>query len=157
MPEPQPREGLALEDLAVGQRAEHVHRVTDQDLRDFAAVSGDRNPLHLDEAFAARTLFKGRVAHGMLLGAYISAVLGTELPGPGAIYMSQSLRFRRPVRIGDEVTTRVTVEEIEPDTGHVRLATVCLVRNKPVADGEALVRVSSRAAVAEAGAASGAD
>ena len=92
--------GLRLEDLSIGQSAERVHAVTEADIVAFAAVSGDTNPLHLDEAYAAKTPFKGRIAHGMLGASYLSAVLGTELPGPGAVYLSQSLRFRRPIRIG---------------------------------------------------------
>ena len=87
--------GRFLEDLEVGQSAELTRTVQDGDLTTFAAVTGDDNPLHLDEAYAAATPFKGRIAHGMLSAGYISAVLGTKLPGPGAIYVSQSLSFRR--------------------------------------------------------------
>src|SRR5271170_4522447 len=95
--------GLCLEDLSVGQSAARTRTVTEADIVAFAAVTGDENPVHMDEAYAAATPFKGRIAHGMLSAGYISAVLGVDLPGPGAIYLSQSLRFRRPVRIGDEV------------------------------------------------------
>lgn len=136
--------GFHLEDLSLGQSAEIVHQVTDQDLRAFAAVSGDDNPVHLDEAFAATTPFGGRVAHGMLGGAYISAVLGTRLPGPGAIYLSQTLKFRRPIRIGDEVTTRVTIEAIDLRRGFVTLRAACLVSGKVAVDGEAVVQVRRR-------------
>ncbi len=135
-----------LEDLSVGDTAESRHVVTDADLHAFAEVSGDDNPMHLDEAYAQKTRFKGRIAHGMLAGAYISAVLGTELPGPGSIYISQSLSFKRPVRIGDEVTTRVTVEEIELAKGLVTISTVCRVNNKTVVDGRAVVMPARRAA-----------
>jgi 3-hydroxybutyryl-CoA dehydratase len=116
-----------------------VRTVTEADIVLFAQVSGDNNPVHLDEAFAAQTPFKARIAHGMLSAAYISAVIGTQLPGPGTIYMQQALRFKRPVKIGDEVTTIATVTEIDPVKGRVSIETVCLVGGKPVIEGEALV------------------
>jgi 3-hydroxybutyryl-CoA dehydratase len=134
---PQPE----IEALTVGQSAERMRVVSAADLDAFAAVSGDSNPLHLDEAYAATTPFKGRVAHGMLLGAWISAVLGTELPGPGAVYVSQTLRFKRAVRIGDEATVRVEVTEMDEAAGHAVLSTRCLVKGKVMADGEAVVRL----------------
>ncbi|MEI9964070.1 MAG: MaoC family dehydratase [Caulobacteraceae bacterium] len=133
--------GLTLEELSVGQSAEMSHVVTDGDLRAFAAVSGDENPVHLDEAYAAQTMFKGRIAHGMLAASYISAMLGTRLPGPGAIYISQTLSFRRPVRIGDEVLTKATVQAIDPEKARVTLSTVCEVAGKTVLEGEAVVMV----------------
>ena len=135
-----------LEDLKVGDTAETNHVVTDADIRAFAEVSGDHNPVHLDEDFAQATRFKGRIAHGMLSAAYISALLGNQLPGPGSIYISQTLNFKRPVRIGDEVTTRVTVEAIDLDKGLATLATVCLVRNKAVLDGQAVAMPARREA-----------
>jgi 3-hydroxybutyryl-CoA dehydratase len=116
-----------------------VRIVTEADIVLFAQVSGDHNPVHLDEAFAAETPFKTRIAHGMLSAAYISAVIGTQLPGPGTIYMQQALRFKRPVKIGDEVTTIATISEIDPIKGRVSIDTVCLVAGKPVIEGEALV------------------
>ncbi|HEX8231785.1 MAG TPA: MaoC family dehydratase [Caulobacteraceae bacterium] len=131
--------GKYLEDLNVGDQAETRHTVTETDIRDFSAVSGDDNPLHLDEAFAATTAFKGRVAHGMLAGAYVSAILGTRLPGPGAIYVSQTMNFKRPVRIGDELTTRVVVAHVDDKRAKVTLSTVCLVGGKVAVDGEAVV------------------
>ena len=115
--------GLYFEDLAVGQAAELVRTVREDDLAGFAAVTGDDNPVHLDEAFAKSTPFGGRIAHGMLSAGYISAVIGTRLPGPGAIYLEQSLRFKRPVRIGDEVLTRVTITALDGARGRVTLAT----------------------------------
>src|SRR5579875_2947797 len=98
--------GLYLEDLTVGLQCEVVRHVRDEDVRAFAEVSGDRNPVHLDEAYAAASVLKGRVAHGMLIGSYISAAIAGELPGPGSIYLFQTLRFRRPVRLGDAVAVR---------------------------------------------------
>ena len=135
-----------LEDLSVGQSAEALHEVTDADIRGFAEVSGDHNPVHLDEAYAEATRFKGRIAHGMLTAGYISALLGNELPGAGSIYVSQSLNFKRPVRIGDEVTTRLTIEAIDEAKGLVTLSSVCTVRGKAVLDGQAVVMVARREA-----------
>ena len=126
-------------ELAVGDSAERVFAVTDEAVRAFAAVSGDANPVHLDDAYAARTVFRGRVAHGMLLGGHISAVLANQLPGPGSIYLSQSLHFDAPVRIGDAVTVRVEVTAIDQTSRHAFLTTVCSVGDKVVARGEAVV------------------
>lgn len=134
-----------LEDLSVGDRAEARHTVTDADIRAFAEVSGDHNPLHLDEAFAATTRFNGRIAHGMLAGGYISALLANELPGAGSIYVSQTMNFKRPVRVGDEVTTRVVIEAIDLAKGLATVATTCLVNNKVVVDGQAVIMPARRA------------
>lgn len=123
--------------LALGQYAERTFSVTDERVRAFAEVSEDRNPVHLDDAYAAKTVFKGRVAHGMLLGGFISAVLGDELPGPGSIYLGQTLEFLRPVRIGDKVKVRTTVTAV--DRARATLQTLCLVGDVVVAKGEATV------------------
>lgn len=133
-----------LEDLSVGMSAVHSKTVTEADIVKFAEVSGDSNPLHLDEAFAKTTRFKGRIAHGMLSAGFISTVLGTQLPGPGSVYMSQSLRFTAPVRIGDTVTARAEITDIRSDKKRVTLATTCVVGDKVVIEGEALVMVPSR-------------
>ena len=138
--------GYVLEDLSLGQSAERSWTVTGETIDAFAEVSGDDNPVHLDEAFAATTAFKGRIAHGMLAGGFISAVLGAQLPGPGSIYVSQSLKFRRPVRIGDVVTARVEIKEIDERRGRVTLATDCTVEGKTVVEGEATIMVSRRGA-----------
>ena len=139
-------QGAFLEELEVGQTAELKRTVAEGDLTAFAAVTGDDNPLHLDEAYAAATPFKGRVAHGMLSAGYISAVLGTKLPGPGAVYVSQSLSFRRPVRIGDEVTAEAEVTAIDAARGRVTFKTRCAVAGKTVVEGEAVVSVPRRPA-----------
>jgi len=138
--------GLFLEDLTVGRFSERMHTVEEKDIEAFAAFSGDRNPVHLDEAYAVQTQFKGRIAHGMLSAAYISAILGMDLPGPGAIYLSQNLIFKRPVRIGDTVLARATVVSIDEDKARATLKTECLVNDKVVIDGEAMVMVPRRAA-----------
>jgi len=137
-------QGLYFDELSVGQSAEATHVVGAADVEAFAAVSGDVNPVHMDEAYAKTTTFGGRIVHGMLSAAYLSAVLGNDLPGPGAIYLSQSLRFRRPVKIGDPVVAKVTVKSLDGDKGHAVFETVCLVNGKTVIDGEALIMVPRR-------------
>lgn len=139
-------QGLFFEDLSLGQTAEITRAVGASDIEAFAAVSGDVNPVHLDEAYAKTTPFGGRIAHGMLTAAYISAVLGARLPGPGAIYLSQNLRFRRPVKIGDVVTARVTVSALDADKGRATFATVCQVDGRTAVDGEAVIMVPRRGA-----------
>jgi 3-hydroxybutyryl-CoA dehydratase len=139
-------EGLTLEQVEVGKTAERMHTVTEKDIQAFADVSGDHNPVHLDAAFAETTQFKGRIAHGMLSGAYISATIAGDLPGPGSIYISQTMNFRRPVRIDDTVLTRVTVTAIDLDKARVTLKTECLVNAKTVVEGEAVVMVPRGAA-----------
>lgn len=137
-------EALYFEDLSVGQTASFAKTITEADILLFSAVSGDTNPVHLNAEFAATTQFKERIAHGMLSAGLISTVLGTKLPGAGAIYLSQSLRFRAPVRIGATVTATATVTALDPAKKRATLATVCTVGGKPVIDGEAVVLVPSR-------------
>lgn len=127
-------------ELSVGQFAEHTKTVTETDVVLYAGVTGDFNPMHIDQTYAEKTQFGGRIAHGMLTAGFISAVLGMKLPGEGSIYMSQTLRFTRPVRIGDTITARIEVIELFPDKKRVRLATSCRNQEgKSVLDGEALV------------------
>jgi 3-hydroxybutyryl-CoA dehydratase len=133
---------LNRESFAIGQTAQRDVLVTDAAVRAFAEVSGDFNPVHLDEAFAAKTLFRGRVAHGMLLAGYISGVLGDELPGPGSIYLAQTLNFEHPVRIGEVVTVKVTVKSVEG--ARMVLTTLCLVGDKVAVRGEATAIPSRR-------------
>lgn len=133
-----------FEDLKPGMSAESAYTVTETDLFDFARVSGDRNPIHLDEAYAATTPFKGRIAHGILVASYISALVATKLPGPGAIYVGQTLNFLRPVKIGDEVKTRVEITGLDEKRARATLACVCSVRGKSVLTGEATIMVPRR-------------
>jgi len=136
--------GYYFEDLAEGMTASYAKTVTDADIVLFAGVSGDTNPVHLNDEFARETMFKGRIAHGMLSASLISTVFGTKMPGPGCIYMSQTLRFKAPVRPGDTVTARVTVVELKPEKKQARFDCVCLVNGKAVLDGEAIILVPSR-------------
>jgi 3-hydroxybutyryl-CoA dehydratase len=133
---------MRFDELRVGASAELSRAIGDADVRAFAALTGDANPVHLDESYAAGTMFGGRIAHGMHVAGLISAVLGMRLPGPGAVYLEQSLRFRRPVRIGDTVTARVEVLDVIPERRRVRLATSCRTQHGDlVVDGEALIMV----------------
>jgi 3-hydroxybutyryl-CoA dehydratase len=137
-------ESYFIEDLTTGMAEEVSNVVTEAMIEQFAAVSGDDNPIHLDEGYARGSMFKGRIAHGMLGASFISAVIGTRLPGPGAIYMSQQLRFKAPVRIGDVVVTRVQVADINTEKKRVTLRTTCRVGETTVIEGEALVMVPAR-------------
>ena len=136
--------GRFFEDLEVGMEATYERTVTEADIIAFAKVSGDTNPVHLDEEYAADTLFKGRIAHGMLTASYVSTVFGTRLPGPGAIYVSQTLNFRGPVRIGDEVITKVTLRELIEAKKRAVFTCECTVKGKTVLQGEAVLMVPGR-------------
>lgn len=132
--------GTPYAELSVGDRAEMVRTVTEGDVRAFAALSGDFNPLHLDEAYARTTRFEGRIVHGALVGAHLSAALAIELPGPGTIYLDQSIRFRQPVRVGDVLTTRLVVRDKRDDKGFVGFdAEILNQAGVVVATGTALV------------------
>ena len=135
-----------FEDLSLGQEAKISTTVTDADVVGFAEISGDTNPVHLDADYASTTIFKDRIVHGMLSAAYISAVFGTRLPGPGAIYVSQSLRFKAPVKIGDTVVTTVKIIELNEEKNRAKFETVCAVAGKPVLTGEAELMVPRRPA-----------
>lgn len=139
-----PSGGYILEELAVGMSAEKRIIVTEARIQAFAEASDDFNPLHVDEAFAARTAYRGRIAHGLLSASFGSAVVGTILPGAGAIYLGQTLNFHRPVRIGDEVVARVTVASIDEAAARVVLRCDVYAGEDLVMDGEATVRVPRR-------------
>ncbi|MHA1614547.1 MAG: MaoC family dehydratase [Candidatus Thorarchaeota archaeon] len=131
---------MKYSDLEIGQSAEVIHTITEEDIRIFGDLSGDYNPLHFDEEWAKQTMFEGRIAHGILTSAFISAALGMRLPGTGSIYMSQSMRFLAPVRIGDTITTCVEVIMLNDEKERVTLRTTCTNQEGTlVLDGEALV------------------
>jgi 3-hydroxybutyryl-CoA dehydratase len=135
-----------LEDLSVGQEASMSRTVGEADIVAYAALSGDYNPVHIDPVYASKTMFKERIAHGILSAGYISAVFGMQLPGPGSIYISQTLNFKGPVKIDDVVVTTVKVVEVMPDKKRARFETVCTVAGKPVLAGEAVLMVPLRPA-----------
>ena len=140
------RDGLCFEDLVVGMEATHQHLVTDADIHAFAKLSGDHNPVHLDSAYAARTVFNDRIAHGILTASYISTIFGMKLPGPGAIYVSQTLNFKGPVKIGDLVRAKVTLQELIPAKRRAMFSCECVVGSKTVLAGDAILMVPGRSA-----------
>ena len=140
--------GYYLEDLTVGMTDIFSKTVSEADIVMFAGISGDTNPVHLSQLFAEGTIFKERIAHGMLSASFISTVLGTRLPGPGCIYLSQNLKFRAPVKAGDTVIARATVKDINLEKKRITLETICTVGNTVVIEGEAMLLVSARAATA---------
>jgi 3-hydroxybutyryl-CoA dehydratase len=133
-----------IDDLQIGQSASYSRTVTEADVQQFGAVSGDLNPLHFDEDYAQTTIFRGRIAHGMLSLSYISTVLGTQLPGAGSIFLGATVRFKAPVRIGDTVTAICTVKEIDRQRNRVIFDCACKVGNTVVVECETQVRVPSR-------------
>ena len=134
-------QGFVFEELAVGMHATVSRTITETDLRNFSGVSGDTNPMHLNEEYARSTPFGGCIVHGMLTASLLSAAIGTKLPGPGCIYMSQTLKFLAPVRVGDTVYAVVTVTALNPEKKRATLSTQCFVKEVLVLDGEALVKV----------------
>lgn len=136
--------GYDFEDLTVGMSASVGRTVSEADIFAFAGVSGDTNPVHVDGEFAASTMFGGRIAHGMLSASYISTVFGTKLPGPGCIYLAQSLKFKAPVKIGDTVVAKVTVNALNPEKRRATFDTVCTVAGKVVLEGQAEIMVPAR-------------
>lgn len=139
-----PRGTIWIEDLEIGMRRERAKLVTNDDIEQFAQVSTDRNPVHLDEDYARETMFQGRIAHGMLTAGLISAVIGEQLPGYGTVYLGQSLKFMAPVRPGDRVVAEATVTAIDHTRRRVTLETLARVGDTLVLKGEALVLAPSR-------------
>jgi acyl dehydratase len=139
-----PSGGYILEELRPGMAAEKVIHVTEERIRLFAEASDDFNPVHLDEAFASKTAYRGRIAHGLLSASFGSAVVGTILPGAGAIYISQTLGFHLPVRIGDDVLVRISVVSVDQESARVELNCEGFVDGKLIMDGVAVVRVPRR-------------
>lgn len=144
--------GYYVEDLTEGMSAVFAKTITEADIMMFAGVSGDTNPVHLNEEFASTTLFKGRIAHGMLTASLISTVLGTKLPGPGCVYLSQTIRFLAPVRSGETVRAVVTVKTVDLDRRRVTLETLCKVAGQDVVAGEAILMVARRPVIEAAAA-----
>ncbi len=132
--------GKTIEELKVGDSAEFSKTIAESDIYLFAGVTGDMNPFHINEEYSRGTFFKGRIAHGMLLAGFISTVVGSHLPGPGAIYASQNLKFLLPARIGDTITAKATVKEVFIEKNRVKMETTCTNQNDElVVDGEAVL------------------
>ena len=136
--------GKTFEELEIGMSHEEAHTVSEQDVQDFARISGDYNPLHMDEEYAKTTMFGERIAHGALSASYISAILGNDLPGPGAVFTDLNMRFKRPVKIGSTVIARAEVTDLQPRGNRVTLAISCSVDGKVVLGGDAKVMVPSK-------------
>ena len=136
--------GYFVEDLKPGMSDSYTCTVTEDHIVKFADVTGDTNPVHMDADYAAGTMFKERIAHGMLSAGFISNVLGTKIPGPGAIYMSQTMKFKAPVKIGDTVTATCTVTDVNTEKKRVTFSTVCSVGDTVVVDGESMMMVPSK-------------
>jgi 3-hydroxybutyryl-CoA dehydratase len=131
--------GKTIYEMKVGDVAEFSKTISESDIYLYAGVTGDFNPAHINEAYASKTFFKTRIAHGMLVAGFISAILGTQLPGPGAIYIRQELNFLAPVRVGDTITARAEVIEIIAEKNRVRLKTTCVNQDGTlVLEGEAI-------------------
>jgi acyl dehydratase len=141
---PHPSGGYILEELSPGMVAVKDVTITEDRIQQFAEASDDFNPVHMDEAFASKTAYRGRIAHGLLSASFGSAVVGTILPGAGAIYLSQSLAFHKPVRIGDVVRAQITVASVDPESARVILRTEGYVGDEMIMEGEATVRVPRR-------------
>lgn len=139
-----PSGGYILDELYVGMAAEKLVEVTEQRIQLFAEASDDYNPVHLDEAFASKTAYRGRIAHGLLSASFGSAVVGTILPGAGSIYISQTLGFHQPVRIGDTVRIQITVIDVDTESARVQLQCAGYVAGNLIMDGVAVVRVPRR-------------
>lgn len=130
-------EHLPIEKIEIGMKASYSQTITDADVKSFSGISGDKNPIHMDEDYAEKSQFKKRIAHGLMSASYFSALFGTKIPGEGCVYVSQSLEFKRPVYIGDTVTATVVVEKIDLKKRRVFFRTICQVKNKLVIDGKA--------------------
>ena len=133
--------GYSFVELEVGMSAIYSRTITDTDLRNFSGVTGDTNPMHLNEEYAQETYFKKCIVHGFLTAGLLSTVIGTKLPGPGCIYVSQSIYFKAPVYVGDTVYAKVVVTELQPEKHRAVLQTQCLVKEKIVLDGEAVIQL----------------
>jgi 3-hydroxybutyryl-CoA dehydratase len=141
MLDPRELNGYRFEHLEVGMSAVYSRTITDTDLRTFSGVCGDTNPMHLNEEYARTTVFGGCIVHGMLTASLISTVIGTKLPGPGCLYVSQTLFFKAPVYVGETVYAKVRVVELIPEKRRARLQTQCIVHDAVVLDGEAVVQL----------------
>jgi len=132
---------IPIEKIEIGMMASYSQTITDADIKAFAGISGDRNPVHIDENYAENSRYKKRIAHGLMTASYFSALFGTKIPGEGCVYVSQSLNFKRPVYIGDTVVATVEVIKIDLEKDRVFFKTTCKVNNKVVTDGESEIYI----------------
>ena len=136
--------GFFIEDLKVGQEAILSKTITEADIANFSGVTGDNNPVHISDDFASKTIFKKRVAHGFFTASLISTLIATKLPGPGSIYISQTLKFLAPAYIGDNILTKAIIQKIDKEKRRVNLLTECFISNKKILTGEAEILVDTK-------------
>ena len=136
--------GFFIEDLNVGQEAILSKTITEADIANFSGVTGDNNPVHISDDFASKTIFKKRVAHGFFTASLISTLIATKLPGPGSIYISQTLKFLAPAYIGDNILTKAIIQKIDKEKRRVNLLTECFISNKKILTGEAEILVDTK-------------
>jgi acyl dehydratase len=132
---------IPLKKIKIGMCVSYSQAITDSDVKAFAKISGDKNPIHLDEKYAKNSRYKKRIAHGLLTASFFSFLFGTKLPGEGCVYASQSLKFRRPVHLGDTVTATIEVTRVDLKNKKIFFKTICKVKNKVVTDGQAEIFV----------------
>ena len=130
-------DNIKLVDIEVGMEVSYSQTITDADIKAFSGISGDKNPVHMDEEYAEKSRYKKRIAHGLMSASYFSALFGTKIPGEGCVYVSQSLRFKKPVYLGDTVTASVIVTKVDLTKRRVFFRTICKVKNRIVIDGDA--------------------
>ena len=133
--------GIPIEQIDIGMSASYSQTITDADVKQFAGISGDHNPIHIDEVYAADSRYGKRIAHGLITSSFFSGIFGTKLPGPGCVYASQQLQFKRPVYIGDTVTATVEVTRVDVEKRFVYFSTICRVNNKIVTSGNAEIYI----------------
>ncbi|EFB3749894.1 MaoC family dehydratase, partial [Escherichia coli] len=126
-----------MQNLYIGMTAQYSQTVSDSDIKAFSGLSGDKNPVHMSDEYAQKTMFKKRIAHGFMSASYFSAIFGTKLPGEGCVYLSQTLKFIKPVYIGDTVTAIVTLTKINSRSRRLTFDTICVVKNETVISGVA--------------------
>ncbi|MCX7068392.1 MAG: MaoC family dehydratase [Methylococcales bacterium] len=138
------KETYSINEIKVGMSASYSQTITDADVKGFAAISGDKNPVHVDDEYAKASRFKKRIAHGLLSSSFFSALFGTKLPGKGCVYVSQNLSFKKPVYIDDTVTATIVVTAVDTEKKRVFFNTYCTVNNKKVIDGTAEIYIPSK-------------
>ncbi|WP_459815877.1 MaoC family dehydratase [Campylobacter concisus] len=132
---------IPIEEIRIGMKASYSQTITDADIKAFAGISGDRNPVHIDEEYASNSRYKKRIAHGLMTASYFSAIFGTKIPGEGCVYVSQTLNFKRPVYVGDTVTATVEVFRVDLEKFRIFFRTTCMVKQRIVTDGEAEIYI----------------
>lgn len=128
---------MEVRTLFIGQSESYTQTISDADIKAFSSISGDKNPVHMSDEYAENSQFKKRIAHGLMSTSYFSALFGMKLPGPGCVYLSQNLKFLKPVYIGDTVTAKITIIKLNKRSGRITFETVCFVDDDPVITGEA--------------------